>query len=441
MNYQAVLRNSGNQLITNQSVGMKISIIQGSASGSVVFTEQHSGTTNMFGIINLEIGGGTPVYGTFSGISWANGPYFVQIETDPTGGTNYTLSGTSELLSVPYALYSVFSGSTTINAGLGLELIGNTMNALYDAPMWNAYKLVNIPVATLQPAINDVLRYNGSAWVPSIVTGGSGTVIDCSTSSNSGYTIRGDGSSSWECTNAVYITSSGYVGIGTTSPSSSYNLTIGSNGFLVNGSSSTSNIYGKLRIGSTSSTSYQLQVDGQTYVTDGLRVGTSSSPPSSGILSSGDIKTINQFIMGSSSTGSGTLMIRTSSGELRPQSSTIKVKDNVQPLLTDKDKILSLRPVQYDLKPALGGGHEIGLIAEEVEQLIPELVVYGPARAWIGNTGLVEKDENGNEILDFSTQEAYSVHYDRLPVYLLIIIKEQEQRISELEKKVEALSK
>lgn len=90
----------------------------------------------------------------------------------------------------------------------------------------------------------------------------------------------------------------------------------------------------------------------------------------------------------------------------------------------------------YNLKPALGGDREIGLIAEEVEEALPELVIYGPERQWIGNTGVPQTDETGKEILNTNKLVPYSVYYDRLPVYLLSIIKEQEDRLNQLEKKI-----
>ncbi len=114
MSYQAVVRNSQNALVSNQSVGMRVSILQGTASGSTVYVETHTTTTNNNGLASIEIGGGTPLTSTFSAINWANGPYFVKTETDPTGGTNYSISGTSQLLSVPYAL---FAGNVANNGG------------------------------------------------------------------------------------------------------------------------------------------------------------------------------------------------------------------------------------------------------------------------------------------------------------------------------------
>jgi hypothetical protein len=140
LSYQAVIRNTNNMLDTNHIVGMQISILQGSASGTSVYSETQTTTTNSNGLISIEIGGGRVVSGTFTSINWANGPYFIQTETDPNGGTNYTIVGTSQLLSVPYALYAATSGSTGLNANL---LNGsNTGDMLY----WNGSAWIVVPV-------------------------------------------------------------------------------------------------------------------------------------------------------------------------------------------------------------------------------------------------------------------------------------------------------
>lgn len=103
-NYQAVVRDGSGDLVTNAPVGVQISILQGSATGSAVYTETHSPTSNNNGLITLTIGQGTVVSGAFAAIDWSAGPYFLETETDPTGGTSYTVSSTSQLLSVPFAL-------------------------------------------------------------------------------------------------------------------------------------------------------------------------------------------------------------------------------------------------------------------------------------------------------------------------------------------------
>jgi hypothetical protein len=106
MSYQAVIRNSSNALITSTPVGVKISILQGSSIGTAVYVETQTASTNTNGLVSLEIGTGTVITGTFSAINWATGPYFIKTETDPAGGTAYTIAGTNELMSVPYALFS-----------------------------------------------------------------------------------------------------------------------------------------------------------------------------------------------------------------------------------------------------------------------------------------------------------------------------------------------
>ncbi len=115
MSYQAVVRNTSGVLQANQAVGMKISILQGSATGTPVYVETQTTTTNANGLVTLEIGSGTIVSGTFSGIDWSNGTYFIKTETDPTGGTSYTITGTSQILSVPYALYSKTAKTANYN--------------------------------------------------------------------------------------------------------------------------------------------------------------------------------------------------------------------------------------------------------------------------------------------------------------------------------------
>ena len=111
MSYQAVVRDANNALIMNQAVGMRIQILQGSVSGTTVYEETQTPTSNDNGLVTLEIGTGTIVSGMFGTIDWSTGPYFIKTETDPNGATNYTISGTSQLMSVPYALYAKTSGN------------------------------------------------------------------------------------------------------------------------------------------------------------------------------------------------------------------------------------------------------------------------------------------------------------------------------------------
>jgi Chaperone of endosialidase/Collagen triple helix repeat (20 copies) len=120
MSFQAVIRNANNALVVKTNVGMRISILQNSASGNLVYSERQNTTTNTNGLATLQIGAGTLLSGNMATINWANGPYFIKTETDPTGGTNYTIVGSSQLMSVPYALFAA-SGSSGAQGPQGVK--------------------------------------------------------------------------------------------------------------------------------------------------------------------------------------------------------------------------------------------------------------------------------------------------------------------------------
>ena len=145
MSYQAVIRNSSDILVTNTQIGMEINIHQGSVSGTVVYTETQTPTTNANGLVSIEIGGGAG----FNTIDWSAGPYFIETKTDPTGGTNYTITGTSQLLSVPYALHA--KTAETITGGI-------------------TETDPSVPIGT---QIGQMQYWNGTAWV-SVAAGTTG---------------------------------------------------------------------------------------------------------------------------------------------------------------------------------------------------------------------------------------------------------------------------
>ncbi|MFN5387102.1 MAG: FISUMP domain-containing protein, partial [Bacteroidota bacterium] len=129
MSYQAVIRNSSNVLVTSAPISMRISILQGTANGTAVYVETQTPTTNDNGLVSIEIGGGTVVSGTFVSTDWANGPYFIKTETDATGGSNYSITGTSQLLSVPYALFSA-NGIRSVSATGDTLFLGNGIHLI-----------------------------------------------------------------------------------------------------------------------------------------------------------------------------------------------------------------------------------------------------------------------------------------------------------------------
>ncbi|GHT64637.1 hypothetical protein AGMMS50239_22690 [Bacteroidia bacterium] len=112
ISYQAVVRDATSRVVENKPVGIQISILQGNETETVVYRESHSAETNANGVITLLIGNGTVKQGTFASIDWTTGVYFVKTEIDPTGGSTYSVTSTTQLLSVPYALYANTSGSS-----------------------------------------------------------------------------------------------------------------------------------------------------------------------------------------------------------------------------------------------------------------------------------------------------------------------------------------
>jgi|GEM_PF-4448990 len=106
INFQSVIRNNLGEVQSNKSVSLKISILSGSISGSSVYSETHTKTTDISGLISLQIGNGTVLSGVFASISWGNLAHYIKLEADFSGSSNFVVLGTQELMSVPYALYA-----------------------------------------------------------------------------------------------------------------------------------------------------------------------------------------------------------------------------------------------------------------------------------------------------------------------------------------------
>ncbi len=182
--YQAVIRNASSALVANTNVGIRVSILQGSATGTTIYTEKHTPTTNVNGLATLEIGNGNNPSGFFSFIDWSTGSFFIKTETDPTGGTNYTIVGTSQLLSVPFAFNSadnqwIASTSDISNKNLGNVAIGKTSTSIYGHGGTNRVLEIHNPL-TFTNSQSQIMLSSGSTQ-PSGSLGGINYVLPSTT--------------------------------------------------------------------------------------------------------------------------------------------------------------------------------------------------------------------------------------------------------------------
>ncbi len=380
--YQTVVRDNAGAPLANQSVSFQLSIHESSAAGTVVYSETHTATTNDFGLVNLEIGGGTVVSGTFNTIDWSGDSHYVEVELDPAGGTNYTSMGTSQLLSVPYALSSKTASDMELN---------------------------DLTDVQGSPNNGQVLSWNGSNWGPATPAGGSslwtlngGDVIR--TSGNVGinntsfaplftFTVTGDTSAAMAIgaqgsfnqpksgrlvfTEDVLYTS-GTCGFEWQMNGATNRLVMVSGCPALNDTSLIINRTGdalfnqRLGIGSSVNPSTDLHI---------RQSGNSTSSGSSGIRfqESGGTTQWQQWAGGSdlnfAFNGTRLSYINNTNGNYVTTSDR-RVKTNILPMSNVLAGVMQLRPVTYHYKHHTEGQVSHGFIAQEVLEVFPQLVYH-----------------------------------------------------------------
>ena len=193
MSYQAIIRNSSNALVASTQVGMQISILQTTSTGTAVYVETQTPTTDANGLVSLAIGAGTATTGTFAAIDWSVGPYFIKTETDPAGGTSYSITGTSQLLSVPYALNA---GSITNSKGLALAKLTTTERTALVSP--------SLGTMIYNTTLNKFQGYGISTLNGNMSNSGSGNGLTVGANSGIGQTFTSTGN--WTFNSSFNIT-------------------------------------------------------------------------------------------------------------------------------------------------------------------------------------------------------------------------------------------
>jgi hypothetical protein len=173
-NYSAVARNSTGQPIVSTTIGVQISILKTSATGPVQYSENHFVVTDAFGLFNLVIGTGAVQSGSMATIDWSNDNYYLKVGMDVNGSTNFITMGTTQLLSVPYALHAKtaesISGSGSGTGGNFTHYIGEVFGGGVIFHLWKDAQGVEhglivdkVDLSTSQPWSNVSTTLIGSA--------------------------------------------------------------------------------------------------------------------------------------------------------------------------------------------------------------------------------------------------------------------------------------
>ena len=224
--YQAVARDAAGEVIQNQNVSFLVSILQGSANGTVVYSEIQAATTNDYGLVSLEIGNGVPLSGNFTTIDWGTGSYFMKVEMDENGGNNFTWMGTTQLMSVPYALYAENSGDGSAWQSTGDDIYyeDGKVGIGTNAPQTDFHvDGGDLRITNGQIDFGDnhrVIKYTTTGNMSVQSPGPVSVVIDNNNNSTNtaAFTVRKDNNDPDLATEIFRVQEDGRVGIGTTDP-------------------------------------------------------------------------------------------------------------------------------------------------------------------------------------------------------------------------------
>ena len=378
--YQAVVRDASQNVIPNQAVGMRLTIMQGSTSGTVVYQETFAPTSNSYGLVNLEIGTGTVISGTFAAIDWANGPYFIETAMDATGGTSYVVMGASQLVSVPYALYSKVAGSAvndldtdstnelqTLNLSGGTLTISNGNNVVLPAGgagNWtlNGANIYNnntgkVSIGTLSAIqkinIGDtgtfIMQIGHEGNFNEVESGRLAFTEDIAFNGTCGFEFHHDGAA-----NTLSL-ESGCTTLGDTS--------------IVFTRTGEVRIPERVKIGENSNPACDVHVK---------QSSSGTTPGGAGIRLESDLTTDqNQIWTDGANLNfgfNGTRISYISNTGAYTQVSDRRLKNNITPMKSVLSDVLKLKPVEYFYNESNSKFKSKGFIAQDVQEVYPELV-------------------------------------------------------------------
>ncbi len=424
--YQAVIRDGSQNIIPNQAVGVQLTIRQGSATGTAVYQETFSPTTSSYGLVNLEIGTGTVVSGTFATINWANGPYFIETGLDPTGGTTYASMGTSQLVSVPYALHAttasssltdnVFDGDSSatnelqtlsisndtisISSGNSIVLPSNTGDNDWQVTGNNmtAMPIGNVAIGvTVLPnhklAVGDTGLFKvGIGHAGNFNEVESGRLVfteDINFNGTCGFEFWHDGAA-----NTLSLVS-GCTTLGDTS--------------IVFTRTGEVRIPERVKIGENSNPSCDVHIkqssNGTAPASAGLRLEANTNTNQNQIWTDGTNLNFSY---------NGTRISYITNVGAYTQVSDRRLKSNITPMNSVLDNVMKLKPVEYNYNHTPLAAKSKGFIAQDVQAIFPELV---------------NKSEDG----------MLAVQYVEFGVIAVKAIQEQQEQINQQQAEIDAL--